>query len=215
MRRPERNAPEFVERLRSMIEDQGMTHEAVGAVLGVAPQTIGKWCAKHGIRCHQRGPRRGPLHPDWTGGRSSDKNGYVLVYCPGHPEATRGLQTKTGRMYALEHRKVMSDHLGRPLLRTEVVHHKNGNKQDNRIENLELFEANGQHLRHELTGRCPKWSEEGRARIRKAHAQWCASRKSSRTDDVPRHEEPSRPPSLPETYGPYLDLFETDGTLAE
>ena len=46
------------------------------------------------------------------------------------------VSTTDGRY--LTHRKVMEEHLGRPLTSDEVVHHKNGNRLDNRIENLEL-----------------------------------------------------------------------------
>ena len=59
---------------------------------------------------------------------------YVLVP-PDHPYFS--IANKIG--YAMEHRLVMSEHLGRPLHSREQVHHLNGNRQDNRIENLELW----------------------------------------------------------------------------
>ena len=94
----------------------------------------------------------------WRGGRVVDVDGYILLKVPGHPHATAS-------GYVREHRLVMEQSIGRHLTRSEVVHHRNGVNDDNRLENLELFESNATHLAHELRGRCPKWSSEGKARI--------------------------------------------------
>lgn len=60
------------------------------------------------------------------------KAGYRMVHVPHHPRAT-----KTG--YVFEHIVVMEDMIGRYLLAGENVHHRNGVKDDNRPENLELW----------------------------------------------------------------------------
>ena len=59
--------------------------------------------------------------------------GYVLRRVPSHPRA------KTANGYILEHVLVMEELLGRYLADGENVHHKNGVKDDNRPENLELW----------------------------------------------------------------------------
>lgn len=94
---------------------------------------------KHSISCgcskRRRLSKRGPEHPGWRGGRTVTSHGYVMVSCPKHPN-----RSKDG--YASEHRLVMEKRLGRYLYPEETVHHKNGIRTDNRIENLELWAEN-------------------------------------------------------------------------
>ena len=71
-------------------------------------------------------------HPNWKTGRYIINSGYVRIRIPGHPRAT-----STG--YVLEHIVVMEAKLGRSLLPNERVHHRNGRRDDNRPENLELW----------------------------------------------------------------------------
>lgn len=104
--------------------------------------------------------RKGLRSSRWKGGRRIDPDGYVMILSRGHPCARKHTH------YVAEHRLVMEQSIGRYLKPGEVVHHVNGNRADNRPENLQLFSANGEHLKHELSGRCPKWTADGLHRIR-------------------------------------------------
>lgn len=91
---------------------------------------IGEYCTS--LCANRHIMSYGHDHGKWKGGRCKIKEGYVLILKPGHPNATF-----MGR-YVFEHRYVMSKHLGRPLLPAEIVHHLNGIKDDNRLQNLVL-----------------------------------------------------------------------------
>jgi len=78
------------------------------------------------------------LATHWKGGRLQTPQGYIYVHTPDHPNAT-----KDG--YVMEHRLVMEKKLGRLIDRTEVVHHLNGTKGDNRPENLAVAKR-GEHV---------------------------------------------------------------------
>lgn len=88
--------------------------------------------------------KRGADHPQWGGGRFTHKTGYVMMYCPDHPQSdVKG--------YLPEHRLIMEREMGRPLTRGEHVHHINGVKDDNRVENLVVLTKQEHHRLHGAT----------------------------------------------------------------
>lgn len=90
----------------------------------------------------------GSTRNNFRGGRRIDKDGYVLLLIPpDHPFVCMA-NTTGSSWYIGEHRLAMAEHLGRALSRKEVVHHEDGDRQNNSIENLRLFSSQQAHRKH-------------------------------------------------------------------
>lgn len=118
------NSFEFLNTKRCTVRDCSEAHHSAGM------------CAKHFERWKRLGstflPERQRTKARWL-----NAEGYVVICRPGHPNCF-----DKARGYIFEHRAVMADSIGRPLLSEETVHHKNGNRQDNSPANLELWSSN-------------------------------------------------------------------------
>lgn len=106
-----------------------MCGDTFGQRLDGRPRTCSRTCART-LEWRSRERKQRLVH----------SNGYIMIYSPEHPRAT------TKMPYAMEHHLAMEEHLGRHLESFEIVHHKNGIRSDNRLENLELW-AKWTHLR--------------------------------------------------------------------
>lgn len=115
---------DFVQAPTSTKNGKGVTH-------------CSRECGLHAFLNENPAHHKGASNGRWKGGRMINRNGYVLVH---NREAyLRHGGTSKVKPYILEHRLVMEQMLGRPLLPHEQVHHKNGIRDDNRPENLELW----------------------------------------------------------------------------
>jgi len=111
----------------------------------VRPAFSKELCKMHGQRNYHHGSpttikRGGKNDTRWRGGTTEGAGGYVLVWIDKNDPLYS--MSVSGKNYVLEHRLVMARQLGRPLEKHESVHHINGDRKDNRIENLQLRSSN-------------------------------------------------------------------------
>jgi hypothetical protein len=77
----------------------------------------------------------GKDHMRWNNGEAHCSSGYIMV-----------LTSRKPRKYVFQHRLVMQEYLGRELSLSEVVHHINHNRSDNRLENLQVL-SRAEHIK--------------------------------------------------------------------
>ncbi len=124
--------------------------------------TIGRKCSeetKQKIRISHKGKKYKPMSEEgrqnisnakkgkigcqannWQGGEIIHQGKYILIHKPSHPFCD-------GKGYVRRSRLVMEKHLGRYLTKKEVMHHINGIRDDDRIENLMLFSNHSKHMK--------------------------------------------------------------------
>jgi hypothetical protein len=105
---------------------------------GIGMATANRILKRNGV---MRDGRFKSNNPNWIGGITKTPAGYIKIRDPLNVMADN-------RGYVWEHRLVMAKHLGRPLQRTEVVHHIDDNKSNNELSNLILFKTQSEHIAH-------------------------------------------------------------------
>lgn len=142
-----------IELFKTLFYKDGHPLKVIAKIFGV---TVGAFAA---MRRRNNLPKRGPSEiskkiqresvtgryvgeksPTWKTGKTRDASGYILV----------SAQKFGGPRQILEHRWVMQNHIGRPLESFEIVHHINGIKTDNRLENLEITDRASHQRGHRI-----------------------------------------------------------------
>ena len=130
-----------------------------------SPQAIYKKAYKMGFRksseiefLNRSAAKKGEKGANWKGGVKTTHSGYRQRLCQGHPRADTG-------GYVMEHVLVWEEATGIPVPKNCCIHHLNGNKADNRIENLCMMEHTAHTVYHHTGARR---SEETKQKISKA-----------------------------------------------
>lgn len=118
---------------------ENMTAVEIGNLLNTSKTPILRLLRKYHIPLRKTGARgfKGSNHPKWKGGLKTNASGVYIRINAGKPNAK----------YVKLARHLMEQHLGRSLTKEEIVHHINGVKTDNRIENLQLLPSQAEHAK--------------------------------------------------------------------
>lgn len=127
-----------------MYVEEGFSQAQIAVVINAGQTVIGKVLRESGVKS-KRPNMQGRGAASWRGGIAKTEGGYILEYCVDDP-VFGVMAARSG--YAMQHRLVMAKSLQRPLIAHETVHHINGDKTDNRIENLQL--RRGKHGKGEV-----------------------------------------------------------------
>jgi predicted XRE-type DNA-binding protein len=130
--RPRFPQAEWIDRV-THLRDQDMSQQQISRTLGMSQAVVSRILLAAGRPTAIR--RSGSAHGSWKGGIIRAAGGYLSELVP-PDDPMASMRTRMG--YVLQHRLVVARAIGRPLDPSETVHHINGVRDDNRLENLQL-----------------------------------------------------------------------------
>lgn len=132
-----------IKKMVSMYTKDNMSQVAISEAFGVCVPVVARALRENGAFIPGRAS--GARHGMWKGGITLHESGYRLIRLPiDHPFYSMAV----AQGYVPEHRLVMAQKLGRPLTNNETVHHKDGDRLNNNLDNLQL------RKRHHGNGQC-------------------------------------------------------------
>ena len=136
--------------------------------VGLSPRYVRRILQRFDLPRLADGGRSGENNHQFVSGRRVGTCGYVLISVPAEYLSGRTRKNRISKVM-FEHRFVLEQALGRYLLPSEIVDHKDGLTLHNAPDNLRLFQSNGEHLRETLTGKVPLWSDAGYQNMKIKH----------------------------------------------